>query len=493
MPVLERERKLGAPASFALAGCEIDVTPYTIASPQWHRLHTVYYDTPDLRLTRWGASLRFRVDEGWVVKLPAPSSSKHDSFRTEHHFAGDRDHVPRDALDLVAAILRGADPQPVVDMRTIRTQRTVSAQRGDVADIVEDDVRIVEARNVVDRFRQIEIELRPDAPAPVLDDLSRALCEAGAGPPDPQPKVLIAIGKRRPEPEIEVPQLDSRSSMRDVATAALAASVAALVRIDPQLRSEPTPDAVHDARVDVRRLRSHLRTFRPVLDAGWADALRERLQWLGDELSGARDADVLLADLQKRISALPALDQQHAAPFLEPFVQQREAMYDVLAQALRTPRYIDIIDALVSAAHAPHFNAEVDRSPRRLLSSCMRPVWSRLRERWRRAGAVPHDRDLHRIRIAAKHARYAAEALAPIAGPKAKRFAKRVEALQSLLGEQHDAVTAYHRLHQEHDADPGHAFIAGEIAASENDLAQRRRRQWPAYWDTVKRRKARFW
>jgi inorganic triphosphatase YgiF len=30
-----------------------------------------YYDTHDLRLARAGASLRFRDDDGWTVKLPS--------------------------------------------------------------------------------------------------------------------------------------------------------------------------------------------------------------------------------------------------------------------------------------------------------------------------------------------------------------------------------------------------------------------------------------
>ncbi|MBM3660928.1 MAG: CYTH domain-containing protein, partial [Actinobacteria bacterium] len=30
-----------------------------------------YYDTADLRLARAGASLRYRDDDGWTVKLPA--------------------------------------------------------------------------------------------------------------------------------------------------------------------------------------------------------------------------------------------------------------------------------------------------------------------------------------------------------------------------------------------------------------------------------------
>ena len=49
---------------------------------------------------------------------------------------------------------------------------------------------------------------------------------------------------------------------------------------------------------------------------------------------------------------------------------------------------------------------------------------------------------LHEARKAAKHARYAAEAAAPAFGKQARRFAKRVKKVQSVLGDHHDGVVA---------------------------------------------------
>jgi CHAD domain-containing protein len=39
-------------------------------------------------------------------------------------------------------------------------------------------------------------------------------------------------------------------------------------------------------------------------------------------------------------------------------------------------------------------------------------------------------------------ARYAAEAVQPVSGKKARRFAKRMKAVQSVLGDHQDAVNA---------------------------------------------------
>ena len=57
------------------------------------------------------------------------------------------------------------------------------------------------------------------------------------------------------------------------------------------------------------------------------------------------------------------------------------------------------------------------------------------------AGAA-RDVALHEARKAAKRARYAADAAEPALGKQARRFAKRMKAVQSVLGDHQDAVTA---------------------------------------------------
>ena len=58
------------------------------------------------------------------------------------------------------------------------------------------------------------------------------------------------------------------------------------------------PDAVHKARVATRRLRSALRTFRPLLDRTVTDPLRREVRWLTGALGAPRDAEVLLQALR---------------------------------------------------------------------------------------------------------------------------------------------------------------------------------------------------
>jgi CHAD domain-containing protein len=489
---LERERKLEAPPSFSLASATVSGDEYALAPAHWHRLHTTYYDTPDLRLVRWGASLRYRAGEGWTLKLPQPARGT-ASYRTEHTFSEPAGTVPPAALDLASAMLRGARVAPVIELRTIRTSRSVASHGDEVAEIVEDDVRVIQASSVVDRFRQIEIELRKETPDMVLDELSASLRKAGAGRPNGEPKVAIAIGERAHDPEVAIPALGRDAIAAEVIRAALARSVERLVHTDSILRVAPDADAVHDARVSVRKLRSHLKTFVHVLDAPWANHLRGRLQWLGNLLSKARDADVLLESLAKRAESLPASDRRLVDEVYAPIRARRTRAYDAIARALRSERYVRLVDALIDAAKTPQLNELADQPARALLATLMTPVWRRLRKNVRRAGDAPRDRDLHRIRIKTKHVRYAAEALAPVAGPAAKRTALQAEALQMRLGKQHDAVNAAHAL-REHLGSPEQAFIGGALATLERAAAARYRRRWRTCWNRLaSNKRARFW
>src|SRR5438445_6373973 len=69
--VAEREVKLAAPPSFRLPDLN-DALDGAVAEPRDAIVQqTVYHDTGDLRLARWGCSLRYRDVEGWTVTLPS--------------------------------------------------------------------------------------------------------------------------------------------------------------------------------------------------------------------------------------------------------------------------------------------------------------------------------------------------------------------------------------------------------------------------------------
>src|SRR5512133_2304092 len=72
----------------------------------------------------------------------------------------------------------------------------------------------------------------------------------------------------------------------------------AILANDAGTRLGADPEALHDQRVAVRRLRALLRLVRRLDDAPpELEELRGELEWLGDRLGSVRDLDVMLSHL----------------------------------------------------------------------------------------------------------------------------------------------------------------------------------------------------
>ncbi len=486
---LERELKLEAAADFSLARLPESLGTYIAGPTRVQRLHTYYYDTPDRRLSRWRCSLRFRVGEGWTLKLSV-SDGAADLRRVEHAFSGELKTVPVAALDLAKPYLRGAAVARVAELRTVRTSRDVcGADHDPVAQITEDYVRIVTGTHVSDRFRQVEIELANGAHDDALDGLAALLRECGAGRPNPIPKDVRALGGDPNDVELTPPKVGRRATMLDVTKASLSRAVERIVRSDAAIRLEHDAEAVHKARTSVRRLRSNLCTFEPVLERGYARALGERLRWLGDALGEARDADVLLARIDRDARALSPDDAKWTSEATAALRLARESAYERLEHEMRQPRYVELLDDLVAAATRPRQGAAAHLRACDIGPLLLDAAWRGVRRRVRKRSRPPTDTELHRIRIKAKYVRHAAEALAPVLSRSATRLAKAMEHLQTILGDQHDATIAASRLAEPTEGGRS-VFVAGELAQLERDAAEAGRSAWRAAWREAKRRHA---
>src|SRR5713226_1512559 len=157
--MLEREVKLGAGPAFHLPDLSGVVEGVIVAPPEAMRLETVYFDTPDLRLARWGVSLRHRAGEGWTLKL-SPSTELGMLERDEIMFQGGTKKPPAAALALVRAYVRTSELAPVARLSTQRRRvRLVGADGARVSEVVDEDVSVRDGRRVAARFREIEIEV----------------------------------------------------------------------------------------------------------------------------------------------------------------------------------------------------------------------------------------------------------------------------------------------------------------------------------------------
>jgi CHAD domain-containing protein len=240
----------------------------------------------------------------------------------------------------------------------------------------------------------------------------------------------------------------------DVVTEAIRRSVSRIVAHDPlvRLRQElPGGDTpVHQMRVGCRRLRSDLRTFRPLVDRRWAGGLRDELRWLAQTLGAARDAEVLRARLDHiaALDPLAPLDPSAVARIDAELAERQHEALETVAAALRSDRYVALLNALVDAARTPRLTPLAGAAAREVLPGLVSRPWYRLAKGSRgvsgAADLAPDapDAQWHAVRVNGKRARYAVEAVADAIGGAAPRLSRRLAVLQDLLGEHQDAAVA---------------------------------------------------
>ena len=491
---VERETKLDVGPGFRLPGFDDVGRDVSVRREEPVRTRTVYWDTADLRLARWGCSLRYREGQGWTLKLPPEESESGALARDELVADGPASAPPGPLVELATAYVRSVDLLPMLTLSTVRTRvEFTGSDRTPVGEIVDDEVAVLDGRRIAARFREVEVETHDDELAGAAIARLRA---AGAGQTVRTPKYLRALGPRGSEPpELEsAVELPAGATTRDAIANALAASVIRLIHADPVVRLDQDPEGVHRARVAVRHLRSDLRTFRDALEPGWAGHLRDELRWLGGALGEVRDLDVLGARLESRVGELAAGDRAGGERLINRVQGQRAEARERLTADLASTRYRTLLDRLVAAAAAPSVTTELGETPAAdHLEAMMSRPWGHVASACDDLGPDPSDAQLHGARIRAKRARYAAEALAPVAGDGAARFARRAAALQDVLGSHQDAVVAEAWLREAGRTAPSTAFVAGLLVAREERERARARRRWPKMWKKLRRKKERFW
>ena len=153
--------------------------------------------------------------------------------------------------------------------------------------------------------RQLEIE-RLNGDTALADRLEKQLRKAGASDHDGRPKILRALDLPTP-PSLRPPRRGDLTA--EHLSYILIRQLDILLSRDPGVRLGGESEDVHQMRVAVRRMRSVLRVARPLLKREWEEPLRNRLGWLGRQLSAARDLDVQIAHFKDQCDSVKPQDR----------------------------------------------------------------------------------------------------------------------------------------------------------------------------------------
>jgi CHAD domain-containing protein len=495
----EVERKLAVHGPFDLPDLSQIEDVNSVEEGSLQRLRATYYDTADLRLARNGITIRYRSGEDpgpiWTVKLPVDGAAY---TRDEINVEGSGSAVPREASDLVTAYARSEQLAPVTRIHTRRKRLNLLNGSGDAGTaVVDDEVSVVEGSRVVARFRELEVEDKGAGPQAVAR-VAAVLQEAGAVAGDSTPKALKALGARANAlPDVVSPKkISPKQPAGRAVERSLESGIYRMVANDPGTRLG-SEEAVHQMRVAARRMRSDLRTLGPLVEEAWARSLVTELKWIADRLGEVRDLDVMQMRLRKAGGGMEdSLDSLFAS---------MDAKHDVaranLLEALRSKRYVSLLDRLVEASHDPVLtDAAEDQSCAEALPPLVRGAWQKLARRARSLRPGDPDDDFHRVRILAKRARYAAEAVAPSLGKKvgkqASTFASRCADVQDVLGTLQDAVVSagmVRHLAEEHHEDGPFNLALGRLLERQELTLREAKQSWPKVWASLDKPKNLAW
>jgi CHAD domain-containing protein len=167
---------------------------------------------------------------------------------------------------------------------------------------------------------------------------------------------------------------------------------------------------------------------------------------------------------------------------------------------LGSARYRTLPETLSGLASDPPLLATAAEPARDVLPVLVSRDWKRLESKVAAAQVAtdPLTRQsrLHGVRRAAKRVRYGLEPLTALYGRRARRLLKATIDIQTVLGDQHDAVVVLRNLRElsYRASESGvNAFTLGALYSQEHARAARRSAEFERVWARAARPKLRHW
>ena len=428
---------------------------YAADGAQEHHLVDTYYDTAGHDLWKQGLTLRVREDGGaWIqtVKTAAATSPG-------LHERGEWECALPDATPQPASVVCQIKPSalsellgrpeitdhllPIFRNVTRRTTWTLKWPDGDEVECALDSGRIESGdRNA--EIAELELEIKRGS-STHLFELALALhadiplrmsngSKAARG---------FAMLDEKPTQAVKAQAvvLARRATLEDTFQAIglnclrqLEANVPGVLKQDAE--------SLHQMRVGLRRLRALVGMFGELAPA--PGEVREGLEWLAGALGATRDWDVLADSTLDRVHGIDPGALRVAAR------ARADKLHKELLQTLHAPRFTQVLLNLNGWLHGRGWRDGArlpKRSPLagRADKACL-PLLRRAEKRLRKRiadfdGKEPAQR--HRIRIAAKKARYGAEFFRDLLPAKeVKHYVARLSELQDHLGLLNDFAVA---------------------------------------------------
>lgn len=250
------------------------------------------------------------------------------------------------------------------------------------------------------------------------------------------------------------------------------------------------PEFLHQMRIGLRRLDAAFSLFADVLQA--PPAIAHELEWLMDQLGPARDWDVFLASTLAQVGE--AMNRPGPLGSVTAAAREKSAaLHAQAAAAVSSARFGKLMRALENWIDQRGWRDDVPAKGKAQLKTRVIDVAGAILEqeqqRLLRRGRKLKDADpgrRHRVRVAAKRARYAAEFFASLyPGKRVRPYVQALASVQDELGWLNDAAVASRLLDDLDDDDPalreGVAMVRGYLAACGEPALRSVRKRWQQF------------
>src|ERR1700682_1202628 len=274
----------------------------------FHRLETVYYDTPERLLFRHGMSLRVRRSgKHFIQTLKLPPNSGQPLARRQWEapvdgITPDLARLPADEVGDPVTTLTNDALVPVFATKVRRHARQLDLPDASVEIAFDEGTIEAGARQQV--LSEIELELK-SGNAGVLFDLGTQLLDAAPLRVGTRSKAergyALAFDVVQPAAKAEPFGITAEHVVDDVIALLVGSCWHHLLKNHVVAEQGYDPEGVHQMRIALRRLRTICALFRRDIPSPSFQAINSEAKWLMQQLGPARDWDVFGADTVTRL------------------------------------------------------------------------------------------------------------------------------------------------------------------------------------------------
>ncbi len=477
-----------------------------VGKPVTRTLRSIYFDTPDHRLRAQGISLRLRsIGDRWLQTIKAgrglangvsnPEEVETMIGNPEPDLGAIGDSRIRRTIQKA---LKTSTLEPQFETLVTRTTRKLHSDKGDLELALDEGV--VRAGEAEDKLCEAELELKAGSPECLLETAtalfsSEAICLAEASKAERGYNLVLGrhtqgaapLKARHPVLKGDETCAEALTLFVELATEQISCNRRAVLETDD-------PEAAHQLRIGLRRLRSALRAFRPLNGAPAMRELEQHARNLGQSVSGLRNADVFIESI-----FAPVAGQRKGEPgFGEvrgALLAHRAAMRDQARAALAGEQWSRLQLYLALWPRTVKDDGNLRQPVREFAAAALGKGWKRIAKQGTHVNQLSLEQR-HDMRKALKGFRYTSEFFGSLydAG-KVERFVKDLKKLQDVFGYVNDVVTAtelnaicHQRCGEGREAQRAAGYVLGwhDVEA---------RHTWKGVakeWDRLKKR-ARFW